>query len=155
MILQLSEYSTLFENIKPTFNEKSLSALKPHSHPEDKLILEEIAIIEAVAEKITELNELPSLVVLRVSITPLISAHSAASPSVTEALKKLSSAIEKLSAAVEETSNGDVLFTVVATKETLARKKRQAVVSFLLFFCLNKSKIIKFKIKFFRKKQIP
>lgn len=129
--------------------------MKPHSHPEDKLILEEIAIIEAVAEKISELNELPSLVVLRVSITPLISAHSAASPSVTEALKKLSSAIEKLSAAVEETSNGDVLFTVVATKETLARKKRQAVVSFLLFFCLNKSKIIKFKIKFFRKKQIP
>lgn len=112
--------------------------MKPHSHPEDKLILEEIAIIEAVAEKITELNELPSLVVLRVSITPLISAHSAASPSVTEALKKLSSAIEKLSAAVEETSNGNVLFTVVATKETLlARKKRQTVVSFFFGFLFS------------------
>lgn len=109
-------------DIKP-HQDKIVSSLKP-SNVEDKLFLQQIATINALTEKLQSLEELPKFLTIRLSMTPLITAHTLASPAVTDALKLLSSAIEHFSAAAGKAYDDNIVFAVVTINEDPTRSKR-------------------------------
>lgn len=122
---QLDQYASQLGDIKP-LQEKIISSLK-QSNVEDKLFLQQISTIKALTEKIQSLQKLPKFITIRLSLTPLITSHSLASPAVTDAIKLLSNAVEDLSEAVEKAyNNGAVVATVTVVEDTVSRTKRAA-----------------------------
>lgn len=110
-------------DIKP-LQDKIVSSLKP-SNAEDKLFLQQISTINALSEKIQTLEKLPKFITIRLSLAQLISAHTAVSPAVTDAMKLLSSAIETLTENAEKAyNNGAVVAVVTVNEEIVARTKR-------------------------------
>lgn len=107
-------------------HEKTVSALKPSLYSEDKLFLEQITAITALANQLQALDELPSFVTVRLSVAPLIAVHSLASPAITDALKLLSTAANELTAAADKAYNGNVVVAIVTGKEDVVRTKRAA-----------------------------
>lgn len=106
-------------------NEKTTSSLKPQFYAEDKLFLEQIAAINALSEKLASITDLPTLVTIRLSFAPLLSAHLTDSPAaITEAQKLLSAAIEQLTAAAEKAYNGNVVVAAITIKDESMRSKR-------------------------------
>jgi len=125
----LDQYTIQLGDIKPVLD-KVVSTLKP-SNAADKLFLQQIAVINALTDKIQSLEQLPKFITVRLSLTPLIAAHTptlnGVSPAVTEALKLLSTAVTAFNDAVDKKYNNLAVFTVVAINDdTNSRSKRAA-----------------------------
>jgi len=120
----LDQYASQLGDIKPQVD-KIVSSLKP-SNVEDKLFLQQISIINSLSEKMPSLEILPRFIVIRLSITPLIAAHTLASPAVTDALKKLSDSVENLNEAVGKAYANTAIVAVVTTVEDLLTRSKRA-----------------------------
>lgn len=122
---QLDQYASQLGDIKP-LQEKIISSLK-QSNVEDKLFLQQLATINALAVKFQTLEKLPTFTIIHISLTPLIASHSLASPAVTDAMKLLSNAVEDLCEAAEKAyNNGAVVATVTVVDDVVSRTKRAA-----------------------------
>ncbi|KAJ6638286.1 ATPase H(+)-transporting accessory protein 2 [Pseudolycoriella hygida] len=119
----LDQYASQLGDIKPHID-KIVSSLKP-SNVEDKLFLQQISTIQALTDNIKTLDNLPKFITIRLSLTPLISAHTLASPAVTDALKLLSNAVQDLTeATVKAYNNNAVVAVVTVVEDAFSRNKR-------------------------------
>lgn len=118
--------NSIFGNLNTKIG-KTVSSLKPQSHAEDKQFLEEIAAINDVADKLSTLSTLPTIIKIHLSLAPLISAHSSSSAAVSDALKMLSAAAEKLATSAEKAYDGNAVVTVITNNEHSRRKRASEI----------------------------
>lgn len=111
----LDQYTALLGDITP-ISDKMVSSLKP-SNAEDKLFLQQISTINALAETIPSLEKLPTFITIRLSLTPIIKSHSLVSAAVTDAQKLLANAIENLSDAAGKAYNDGAVVAVVSVND--------------------------------------
>ena len=103
--------------------------MKPQANPADKDFLDQVAVVRAVAQQLSsKADDLPKLVIVRLTVAPLIAAHGLASPQLTEALKVLQSSVVELKEAAEKAYGGNVLVATIAASndQVAARTKRAA-----------------------------
>jgi len=135
----LTPFSNIFGETKPSIAEKTTSSLKPNLHADDKIFLEQIAIINAIADNVIiffiyklilyalyltlfsifqlpTVKSLPSLITIRLSLNELLTTHSMSSPSITDALKLLSAATEKLTYAANKAYHNEALVVLLTSK---------------------------------------
>jgi len=120
----IDQYTSELTAIRP-HQDKPLSALKP-SKAEDKLFLQQIGIINALADKIKSTEKLPKFVTVRLSMTPLIAAHALASPAVSEASKLLANAVENLADAAEQAYSLNAVVAVVTINDDVNSRSKRA-----------------------------
>lgn len=120
LIYQLGEYNNIFGDLKVKTDDIKTS-LKPHENADEKIVLEQIAIINAISKAASNI-ELPAILYIRVTLAPL----AADSAAFAEALRLLVPAMEELSNAFEETTNGNILSIVYATKAEIHQRSRRA-----------------------------
>lgn len=119
----LSQYNNIFGKIIAQAPSKKTLSLKPKSHPEDKLFLQQLDIISNIASKLEEVVPKPELILLRVSLKNILSAHGIGTPPAIEAIDFLSNAIEELNLAVETSYDNNVVVAVVASNDELRLKR--------------------------------
>jgi renin receptor len=113
---ELDQYA--LGDIKP-IQEKIVSSLKP-SNAEEKLFLQQIAVMVALAKKIETMPTKPKFITVRLSVKPIIQSASAA-----DAQKQLANAIEGLSEAAGKAYDHNAVVCVVTVNDDLnAREKR-------------------------------
>jgi renin receptor len=121
----LTPYADIVGEIKPTNLEKSKLSLKPQLHDEDKLFLQQLEILDLLSQKLSDIKQKPTLLIVRLSLSSLISVHGSASPAITDAMKLLSSAIDNLAKAAEEAYNQDAVVAIVVAKDQVSRSRRE------------------------------
>lgn len=121
----LTPFADIIGEIKPTNPEKSKMSLKPQLYDEDKLFLQQLEILDLLCEKLADIKPKPTLLIVRLSLSSLISVHNSASPAISDAMKLLSSAVDNLAKAAEEGYNHEALVAIVVAKDQVSRRRRQ------------------------------
>ncbi|XP_055380968.1 ATPase H(+)-transporting accessory protein 2 [Condylostylus longicornis] len=123
----LLTYTDVLGNLQIPTTAKYVGNLKPETYPEDKLFLQQIAAIKALSNKLSDIQNKPTLINIRLSLKSIIEAHGPKSPAVAEALKLISKTVEDFSEKSNKAYGGQLLFTVTTddSAEVSSRQKRQ------------------------------
>lgn len=108
---------------------KTSDGLKPTERLEDKMFVQQLAALDAIAEKLksSDVESLPVLMTVRVSLSQIVEAHAGPSPALTDAMKQLTVATDKLMKAAQKGYQGDALVAIVTVgKDELVRNRRAA-----------------------------
>lgn len=124
-VSQLDQFAEVFGVLDTSNIPKETSDLKPQLHSEDKLFLQQIAVINQLADVLKSNDQLPTFTVIQTSLLPIRRAHGEKSAAMHEAEQLLAEALENLASSLRA-RQPNVLVTAVATRGDLARSRRQA-----------------------------
>jgi len=120
----LLTYTDILGNVQILTTSKYTGNLKPDIYPEDKLFLQQIAAINTLSNKMSDIQNKPNFININLSLRPLIEAHGLNSPALAEVLKTLTDTIEKFGHKSQKAYEKRVLFTVV-TDDSVRVSSRQ------------------------------